>query len=118
MSESENSWATNYYYEVEFEVWEQLMKELIERQKRQLKRYEMLLAVAKDDLEKEYYTEMIEELKKAILHNEDGLKLARLERDGSIYFIDRDGVPTRIWLGPTLKREHELRKKYSKLLYI
>ena len=60
----------------------------------------------------------IKELEVAIVQNEDELRLGRLAREGSIYYVDENGTPTRVWVGPTLKRWHELRKRQIDAMFV
>jgi len=114
----ESNESRKYYYEVDFETWERAMKELIEKQRRELKRYKQLVGNTVDEVRKNYYTAMINQLRSIIIQNEDELRLGRLEREGSIYYVDENGTPTRVWVGPTLKREHELRKRYLDAMFV
>ena len=112
--DEENEW----YYPIDYRTWRKVMLEVIERLERELNYYlqayvsetpvrtqDENLRKFVEEIKKKHYLEKIQSTLEAILENLDILNTVSLAPNEYLYYIDRYGTPTAIWVGRTLKRK-------------
>jgi len=102
--------------EVDFETWKKVLNEIIEKQKSDLVRYELLKNTPDKDL-KNYYTQKYQSIKTDWINNLELLTTGTKFKDISKFYLDEDGLPVLKQLGPTLikmynKQVDEINKSY------
>lgn len=108
----------NWDWEIDYETWNNAMKEIVEDQLRMRKYYLKRIENAKSKEEKMFYLQKVQSMNEMIEYNLELMERAKNNKDKTIFCINNQGQPVARFVTKWYKRYYDEKKKESKRAYI